>query len=219
MAMSRAAVKDFEEMMRPNPNGKVPASSVGQLLSEVVAEQVRWLWEKRIPLGKLTILDGDPGLGKSALLTDDAARVSVGRTWPDGAPCEAGGVVICSAEDGLADTIRPRLDAAAGDPSKVLALATVKDEDGERVLSIPEDLNIVRQGIERVGAKLVIVDPIMAFLSGKSDSHKDQHVRRALAPLARLAEETGAAVVVVRHLNQTSGGNPLYRGQIGRAHV
>ena len=75
-------------------NGKV-SHSVGQLLSEVMAEQVWWLWERRIPLGKLTILDGDPGLGKSALLTDAAARVSVGRPWPDGTPCEAGGVVIC----------------------------------------------------------------------------------------------------------------------------
>lgn len=193
-------------------NGKVSYPMVGRLLSEVTAEQVWWLWAKRIPLGKLTVIDGDPGLGKSVLLTDAAARVSVGRPWPDGSPCVAGGVVICSAEDGLADTIRPRLDAAGGDPSKVLALATVPDEDGERLLSIPEDLDVIRRGIERVDAKLVIVDPIMSFLSESHNAHKDQDVRRALAPLAKLAEDTKVAIVLVRHLNKASGGNPLYRG-------
>jgi RecA-family ATPase len=77
---------------------------------------------------------------------------------------------------------------------------------------MPEDLDVIRRGIERVDAKLVIVDPLMAFLSGDVDSHRDQDVRRALALLAKLAEETGAAILVVRHLNKTGGGNPLYRG-------
>ena len=184
----------------------------GILLSDVEPEQLEWLWWKRLPLGKLAVLDGDPGLGKSALTTDAAARVSVGRDWPDGTPCEAGGVVILSAEDGLADTIRPRLDAAGGDPSRVLALATVADGDAERLISIPKDLDVVQRGIERVSARLVIVDPLMAFFSGDVDAHKDQGVRRALAPLAKLAEKTGAAVVVVRHLNKAAGGNSLYRG-------
>jgi hypothetical protein len=192
-------------------NGKVPAS-VGQLLSEVEAERVDFLWRGRIPKGKLTLIEGDPDNGKSALTTDLAARVSVGRPWPDGSSCERGGAVLLNAEDGLADTIKPRLDAAGGDGSRVLALATVPDGDSERMLSIPEDLAIIRQGIERVGAILVVVDPLMAFLSGDVNSHRDQDVRRALAPLARLAEDTGAAVVVVRHLNKGSGGNPIYRG-------
>jgi len=188
------------------------ADLVGRLLSTVEAETLRWLWPRRIPLGKLTLIDGDPGNGKSALTIDLAARVSAGRDFPDETPGRLGGVVICSAEDGLADTIRPRLDAAGGDPAKVLALATVPDEHGERMLSIPEDLEIIGRAVERVGASLVIVDPLMAFLSGGTNSHRDQDVRRALAPLAKLAEETGAAVVVVRHLNKGSGGNPLYRG-------
>ena len=85
-------------------NGR-PASYVGGgLLSEVRPERVDWLWPERIPLGKITVIDGDPGLGKSALTTDIAARVSVGREWPDGTPCNAGGAVLISAEDGLADT-------------------------------------------------------------------------------------------------------------------
>jgi hypothetical protein len=186
---------------------------VGRLLSEIVPERVDWLWPGRIPKGKLTICEGDPGEGKSAMTTDFAARVSVGSAWPDGTECEAGGVVLCSAEDGEADTIRPRLDAAGGDPSKVLTLATVPDGTSERLLSIPEDLGIIGQGISRVGATLVVIDPLSAFLSGNVNSHRDQDVRRALAPLAKLAEETGAAVFVVRHLNQSKGGNPIYRGQ------
>jgi hypothetical protein len=192
-----------------NPEASV---QIGKLLSEVEPEAVEWLWPGRLPAGKLIVWEGDPGLGKSVATVDVAARLSTGRGWPDGPPCESGGAVICSAEDGLADTIRPRLDAAGGDPERVLALVTVADGDAERPLSIPEDLGTLRRGIERVGAKLVIVDPLMAFLSGRHDAHKDQDIRRALAPLARLAEETGATVLVVRHLTKTSGGNPLYRG-------
>jgi hypothetical protein len=195
----------------PDPN--VRRNQVGILLSEVEAEQVSWLWTGRIPLGKLTVLDGDPGRGKSALLTDAAARVSVGLPWPDGSPCEASGVVILSAEDGLADTIRPRLDAAGGDPAKVLSLTSVPNGDGgEMLISLPEDLNRLRRGIERMDARLVIVDPLMAFLSGDVNSYKDQDVRRALTPFAKLAEETGTAVVVVRHMNKAIGGSALYRG-------
>jgi hypothetical protein len=144
---------------------------------------------------------------------DLAARVSAGKAFPDGTGCEAGGVVLLSAEDGLADTIRPRLDAAGADTSKILFLATVPDEDGhDRLLSIPEDLGLIEKGIWRVGARLVVVDPLMAFLSSNTNSHRDQDVRRALAPLAGLAERSGAAVLVVRHLNKAAANNPLYRG-------
>jgi hypothetical protein len=193
-------------------DGKV-LGPVGRLLSEVEPERVDWLWRGRIPKGKLTICEGDPGEGKSAMTTDFGARVSVGRPWPDGEECEAGGVVLCSAEDGEADTIRPRLDAAGGDAERVLSLVTVCDGDGERLISIPEDLEIIRRGIDRVEAALVVIDPLSAFLSSEVNSHRDQDVRRALAPLAKLAEQSGAAVVVVRHLTQSPGGNPLYRGQ------
>jgi len=185
----------------------------GVLLSDVVPERVRWLWKGRIALGKLNLVDGDPGTGKSAATTDLAARVSVGKVWPDGTECKVGGVVILSAEDGLADTIRPRFDAAGGDPSKAVAVSTVPDAEGnERQIAIPGDLHVIEAAIERVGAVLVVIDPLMAFLPGDVNSHRDQDVRRALAPLARLAERTGAAVVVIRHLNKGTGGNALYRG-------
>jgi RecA-family ATPase len=186
---------------------------IGKPLSGVEPEEVSWLWPSWLALGKLALVDGDPGLGKSAMTLDFAARVSAGKPFPDGAPCEPAGVVLLSAEDGLADTIRPRLDAAGAEPSKILALATVPDEDGhDRLLSIPEDLALIEKGIRRVGARLVVVDPLMAFLSGDANSHRDQDVRRALAPLAGLAERTGASVLVVRHLNKAMANNPLYRG-------
>src|SRR5215216_5349173 len=195
---------------RVRGNGHRP---VGRLLSEVEPECVTALWEGRIFRGKLNLIEGDPGTGKSAAATDLAARVSVGKPWPDGVECKAGGVVILSAEDGLADTIRPRFDAAGGDPSKVVAVSTVPDGEGnERQIAIPDDLHVIEAAIERVGALLVVVDPLMAFLPGEVNSHRDQDVRRALAPLARLAERTGAAIVVIRHLNKGTGGNALYRG-------
>jgi hypothetical protein len=186
---------------------------IGQLLSAVEPEEVSWLWPSWLALGKLALVDGDPGLGKSAMTLDLAARVSAGKAFPDGAECEPAGVVLLSAEDGLADTIRPRLDAAGADTTKILALATVPDEDGhDRLLSIPEDLGLIEKGIRRVEAGLMVVDPLMAFFSGDTNSHKDQDVRRALAPLAGLAERTGASVLVVRHLNKAAANNPLYRG-------
>ena len=207
-------VEELGHMVREASEWKpmLESEPVGRLLDSVESEQVSWLWPGRIPRGKLTLIDGDPGTGKSAMTMDLAARVSVGRTFPDDSLCERGGVVLLSAEDGLPDTIRPRLEAAGADLGSILSLATIADGDSERLLSIPEDLGIIKRGIERVDAQLVIVDPLMAFLSGAVNSHRDQDVRRALAPLAKLAEETGAAVVVVRHLNKGSDGNALYRG-------
>ena len=101
-------------------------------LSTVAPEHVNWLWPGRLPLGKLVVLDGDPAVGKSTLAVDLAARVTTGARWPDGTECPVGDVLILSAEDGLADTIRPRLDAAGGDPNRVHALTDVRylAEDG-----------------------------------------------------------------------------------------
>src|SRR5215208_6321859 len=181
---------------------------VGTLLADVEAETVEWLWERRIPLGKITVLDGDPDNGKSVLTTDLAARVTTGRMMPYGfgKTFLQAGVVILSAEDGVGDTIRPRFDAAGGDPSRVVILGN------DDPFGIPEDLPKLERAIERVGAKLVIVDPIMAFLGENVNSNSDKDVRSALKPLKQLAERTGAAVVIVRHLNKTPGGNVLYRG-------
>jgi hypothetical protein len=179
---------------------------VGRLLSEVHLEQVEWLWPRRIPRGKITVLDGDPDNGKSVLTTDLAARVTAGLELPDGTPAEAAGAVIVSAEDGASDTIRPRFDAAGGDPTRACLLGD------EEPFAIPDDIPRLERAVRQVGAALVVIDPIMAFLSGEVNSNRDQDVRRALTPLKQMAERTGAAVVLVRHLNKSRGGNPLYRG-------
>ena len=186
-------------------------------LSDVQPEKVSWLWRGRIPLGKVTILDGDPGLGKSTLLLDIAARVTIGQPMPGevnkGEPRD---VVLISYEDGLADTIRPRLEAAGGDPSKVHVIKGVPCGDGTtRLPTLPDDIPAIEAKVREKKAALLIVDPLMAALSGRVDSAKDHNIRRALAPLAAMAEKLGAAVVAVRHLNKggvTSGPTALYRG-------
>jgi putative DNA primase/helicase len=190
------------------PAGHLPP--IGTLLSEVKPERVEWLWPGRIARGKVTLIDGDPGRGKSVLTLNMAARVSTGTPWPDSQPCPRGGVVLLSAEDGLADTIRPRLDAAGADTSRILALDLV-GSDSHPIL-LPDDLDAIAAGVRRVGAVLVIVDPVMAFLGGEVNAHRDQDVRRALRPLADLAEEMGFAVVVIRHLNKAATAPALYRG-------
>jgi RecA-family ATPase len=169
------------------------------------------------PLGKLVILDGDPGVGKSSLTTDWAACVSTGKPWPDGASCTQGGVLILSAEDGLADTIRPRLDAAGADAAAVHALTAIiaQNSDGDRFPRppvIPTDLGYIEDVITARNIKLVIVDVLMAYLSGQVNSHRDQDVWRALHLLAGLAARTGTCIVLLRHLNKSGGNNALYCG-------
>ena len=170
-----------------------------------------WTWTGYIPAGKVTVEEGDPGLGKSTMTLDLAARISRGAPMPDGTPGPtAAGVVILSAEDGLADTIRPRLEAAGADLARVVALTAILG-DGERMPSLPMDLDEIEATVVDHDAALVIIDPLMAYLAADVNSHRDQDIRRTLAPLSALAERTGAAVLVVRHLNKGSG-PALYRG-------
>ena len=200
------------------PDAAAPAPlAVVRRLADVQPEAVMWLWPGWLPRGKLALLDGDPGLGKSLITLDLAARVTTGAPMPDGTGGgEPAGVVILTAEDDLSDTVRPRLDAAGADVSKIAALTAVRrtTDGGGEVLDTPTllDLEALRQAIAFVSAALVIIDPLMAYLPGQVDSHRDQDVRRVLAPLAALAAETNAAVLVVRHLSKTTVGNPLYRG-------
>lgn len=207
-----AALADHAPIFAPQNHSE---TQVGTLLSDVEPEEVRWLWPGRIPLGKLTILDGDPGLGKSNLTLDIAARVTTGRPMPDGPSGldRLSGVVILTLEDGLADTVRPRVDASGGDPSRIICVGSVPDqEEGQRPTAIPADLHYVKIALERVGALLVIVDPLTSFIPADTDTYKDHSVRLLLTKLSVFAEETGAAVVLIRHLNKASGLSALYRG-------
>lgn len=215
MAIERGFIDSFDELDDDSHASRVKLVK----LSDVQRERIDWLWPGYLARGKLHVIDGDPGLGKSTATTDWAARVTTGRSWPDGQPgCDPAGVVLLSAEDGLGDTIRPRLEAAGADLDLVAALTGIRaadDETGEiyeRLPALPGDIPKIRQTVKQLGAAVVIIDPLMAYLGGDVNSHRDQDVRRALAPLARMAEETGAAVLLVRHNTKGGGSNALYRG-------
>jgi hypothetical protein len=182
--------------------------------SAIQARAVEWLWRPWIPLGALTLLDGDPGLGKSTIAVDLAARVSVGYAMPPdyGNATDPADVLILSAEDDPHTTIRPRLDAAGADLARVHTLTAMRVGNAERPPVLPYDLSAIAGMIRAKGIRLVIVDSFMAFLDSKIDSHRDQDVRRCLHQLKLLAERTLSAILIIRHLNKLMGGSALYRG-------
>lgn len=184
-------------------------------LADVQPERVSWLWDGRLPAGKLTIVDGDPGVGKSTLALEIAATVSTGARWFDGRNAPRGNVLLLSGEDGLADTVRPRLDAAGADSARVHALVGIKwrTEDGVAAERDPHlgDIAAIEAAIRAHHVTLVIVDVLMAFLPVGVDSYKDQDARTILRPLAGVAERTGAAIILLRHLNKGQG-TALQRG-------
>jgi AAA domain len=189
------------------------------LVADVERERVTWLWPGRIPRRKVVVLDGDPGLGKSVLTLTIAAKVSTGSPFPDGERPEVADVILLSAEDDIGDTIRPRLEAAGADLSRCWVLPDITPQvaaeekpQPPRPPELPADLDALEGMVKDKGAALVVIDPLMAFLSSQIDSHKDQDVRKVLAPLGYMASRTGAAVVVVRHMNKGQGGSALYRG-------
>jgi predicted ATP-dependent serine protease len=183
---------------------------------DVTPEPVRWLWTGRIPRGKLTLVEGPPGLGKTLLLLGVAARCSAAMPMPlQGDTAEGCGinVLIVSYEDGLADTLRPRIEAAGADLTRVHFIERVVEHSDrgavETLLALPEHIAELEQRIRALDARLVVIDPLMAAISAKVDAHKDQDVRRVLAELRNLAERTGAAVVAVRHLRKAIDGRAI----------
>lgn len=188
-------------------------------MADVQPESVDWLWPGRFPIGKLTMIVGDPGLGKSFLTVDMAARVSTGAAWPDGAAetRAPGGVVMLSAEDDPADTIRPRLDAAAADCERIVMVQAVNTIDPQskrsrqKAFNLADDLPALERAIEAVPrCRLVIVDPVSAYL-GETDSHANSDVRGVLHPLSELAAKNRVAIVAVSHLNKSAGTRAIHR--------
>ena len=173
-------------------------------LGEVTEEPVSWLWEERIPLGAITVLDGHPGTGKSTITMDLAARLSKGRRMPDGSRGVLGPTLLLSAEDMLARPIRARLEAAEADLSLVYGLEGVVDPKHPegRLLSLPTDSRIVHRAILNVGAKLVVIDPFFSYLDAEINTGIDAEVRHAMMPLTRVAQETECAIILVRHLRK-----------------
>jgi putative DNA primase/helicase len=174
-------------------------------MADVEPCEVPWLWTSRFPLGRISLLVGRPGCGKTFLTADIAARVSRGSEWPDGSGCAPhGSVLMLNAEDDPADTLAPRLIGAGADLDKVYLLRAAKliQEDGQEN-SIPLDLsNLVQveRALEQIAdCRLLILDPIGSYLGGRTDAHRDTEVRAVLAPLVLMAERRGIAVLLVAH--------------------
>ncbi|OHB70152.1 MAG: hypothetical protein A2V70_14830 [Planctomycetes bacterium RBG_13_63_9] len=191
------------------PAAVVEPGPVLTCLADVEPRAVSWLWPGRIPLGRITLLVGRPGEGKSFVTIDAAARVTTGTPWPDGSDCPQGSVILISAEDDPADTIRPRLDAHYADVRRVYLLAAVRRVDGEkhyeRLITLADVDAIEASLVKLSDCKLIVVDPIGSFLGGGTDAHRDNEVRSVLAPIAALAERHGPAVVVVAHRRKSAG--------------
>jgi hypothetical protein len=205
---------NLSEELTPAPPVTKDTAGV-KLASEFEVKPVRWLWSGRIPLGKITMHDGDPGRGKSLTYVSIAGQVTRGKPLLGEVPAgqEPRGVVICCAEDDWEDTIVPRLIAAGADLDLVATVLLDRDGRGNvRPLTVPDDLGRVRFAVERVNAALVVIDPIMAYLGQKTNSNNDSYVRQALAPLKEFAEELGVAVLLVRHLNKNGDLKAEYRG-------
>ena len=179
---------------------------------QIEPQTVEWLWPGYLPRGKVVMLDGDPGLGKSTLLCDISARLSTGGELPNGKRHDPMGVLLMMGEDGTGDTTVPRLIAAGADLSRIAIRENYIGEKGEEPPAFPNDLLRLQQDIQTARAGLVVIDPIMSYLADDINSNSDQQVRRALMPLKDLAEEENTTIVLVRHLNKMAGSNSLYRG-------
>ncbi len=178
-------------------------------LSEIPVETLRWLWKPYLPRGKLVLLDGDPGLGKSLVALDVAARLGRAADWPNGEPGDSpGATIFLNAEDAAADTVRPRAEAAGADLDRLVVVDRIDD----RAPRLPDDVPALDELVREHAAALVVIDPILAFLPPSVAANSDQCVRRALGRLAELAARTGAAVVLVRHLNKRASAPALHRG-------
>lgn len=194
-------------------------------MSSVQPEPIQWLWPLRIALGKVTLIAGDPGLGKSMVTAAFAKHVTTGAPWPvDGTSCPVGDVIMVSAEDDPSDTIRPRLDATEADVDRVHILDEVEDTDRDgspirRPFNIAKDIEALDEMLlDYPECRLITIDPISAYLGG-TDSHNNADIRALLTPLAAMAGRHKVAIVVVTHLNKSSQANALYRASGSLAFV
>lgn len=172
-------------------------------MADVEAVAVKWLWKPYIPLGKITIIQGDPGEGKTTLALSIAAAFTQGENLPNEVETKVPmNVIYQTAEDGLADTIKPRLEA---DCARVLVIDESKEE-----LSMTDER--IEKAIQQTGAKLIILDPIQAYIGANVDMHRANEIRPVMSKLGRIAEEYGCAVVLIGHMNKAAGQKSSYRG-------
>lgn len=175
-------------------------------LSEIATEAVTWLWHRFLPVGSVTLFDGNPGEGKSTIVADIIARLTTGDLWPDGTPVgQPGSVLYVTKEDDAATQVRPRIETAGGDVRLVNFVASD--------LLFPRDGGRFRELLEQTRPRLVLLDPLMSYLEGRVKVISDNEVRSALmTPLGAIAREMGCVILVIRHFNKGSGQSALMRG-------
>ncbi|MBY0278549.1 bifunctional DNA primase/polymerase [Candidatus Binatia bacterium] len=176
--------------------------------SLVQPEHVEWIWRGRFPKGKIVLIEGDPGNGKSAVAYDLVGRVTGGMPMPlEAEECEIipRGAVIMASEEGLADSILPRLVAAGADLNRINAYSL------DDLPQLPEDMASIEAAIKEVDAAMLVIDPLSGF-TGRADINKETEIRRIMTPLGAMAERTGVCVAIVRHLNKNVDTTRTYRG-------
>ena len=168
-------------------------------------EEICWLWYPYIPFGKITVIQGDPGEGKPTAVLEIAAAVTMGVPLPE-TTTAAGpmNVIFQTAEDGLGDTVKPRLTHAGADCQRVIVI-----DESEKELTLSDAR--IEQALEQTGAKLFILDPLQAYIGSDVDMHRANEIRPVLKRISAIAAKTGCAMVVVGHLNKGSN-KSQYRG-------
>ncbi len=175
-------------------------------MSDIAVEEIKWLWYPFIPYGKVTIVQGDPGEGKTTVMLRIIALLTTGSAFPDSEESrDAVNVIYQTAEDGLADTIKPRLVDAEADCSRVLVI-----DDADKALTMTDER--LELALIRTKAKLVVLDPIQAYLGSEVDMHRANEIRPVMKKIGNLAEKYKCAVVLIGHMNKSSGGKSSYRG-------
>lgn len=174
-------------------------------MRDVEVESINWLWYPFIPYGKVTIIQGDPGEGKTTLVLQIIARLTKGESIIDEKEKTPINVIYQTAEDGLADTIKPRLLSADADCSKVLVI-----DDRDTPLTM-RDVRL-EQAIVETNAKLVVLDPIQGFLGADVDMHRANEIRPIMKHISELAEKYKCAIILIGHMNKCSVGKSAYRG-------
>lgn len=196
------------------PQFKPSGRLVTVCAADIVPEHVEWLVDQSFPLGMLAVIGGQPGLGKSQISINLAAGVTTGNGLPgSGNFKNLGSVIILANEDDASRTIRPRLDAAGADISKVHIVEGVAREGADvDMFQLDLDIADLRERALQIGdVKLIIIDPPSAYLGTKVDSYKDSDVRRVLMPLGTLAQDTGAMILLIVHLNKRTDGGAQQR--------
>src|SRR5207248_9995 len=184
-------------------------------LANVEARDVDWLWQPYLPMAMLAMLSGDPGSGKTYLALAIAAALTVGRQPFTGEPLLANDVLYLSQENSPEHVLRPRFDLLRGDPSRFHILRGSLTGSAKRVKRKAfklSDISLLHDALAKIGARLVIVDPIQSYLGAEVDAHRSNETRPVLDGLARLAEEHQACILLIRHFAKSSMGRAIHRG-------